>query len=61
VYTSGKASGNRYIEAYYDLNIQNMSVKYRVAVAYIHMNIAIDVYEYRRGGKCVCTFRYTYA
>ena len=61
MYTSGKASGNRYIEAYYDLNIQNMSVKYRVVVAYINMNTAIDVYEYRRGGKCVFMFRYTYA
>jgi len=25
------------------------------------MNMAINVYEYGRGGKCVCTFRYTYA
>jgi len=61
VYLSGKASGNRYIEAYYDLNVQNMSVKYRVVVTYIHMNTAIDVWEYGRGGECVCMFRYTYA
>jgi len=25
------------------------------------MNMAINVYEYGRGGKCVCMFRYTYA
>jgi len=27
----------------------------------IHMNMALNVYEYVRGGKCVCMFRYTYA
>ena len=25
------------------------------------MNMAINVYEDGRGGKCVCMFRYTYA
>jgi len=25
------------------------------------MNMAINVHEYGRGGKCVCTFRNTYA
>jgi len=25
------------------------------------MNMAINVYEYGRGGKCVYKFRYTYA
>jgi len=25
------------------------------------MKVAIDVYEYTRGGKCVCMFRYTHA
>ena len=25
------------------------------------MNMAINVHEYGRGGKCVCMFRYTYA
>jgi DNA-directed RNA polymerase specialized sigma subunit len=25
------------------------------------MKMVIDVYEYGRGGKCVCMFRYTYA
>ena len=25
------------------------------------MNMAINVYEYGRGGKCLCMFRYTYA
>jgi len=25
------------------------------------MNMAINVYEYGRGGKCVYMFRYTYA
>jgi len=35
----------------YNLNIQQ-STK--------HMNMAINVYEYGRGGKCVYTFKYTY-
>ena len=25
------------------------------------MNMAINVYEYGRGGKCICMFGYTYA
>ena len=25
------------------------------------MNMAMNVYEYGRGGKCVCRFRYIYA
>ena len=25
----------------------------------IHMNMAINVYEYGRGGKCICMFGYT--
>jgi len=28
---------------------------------YINMNMAINVYEYRRGGKCIYLVRYTYA
>jgi len=27
----------------------------------IHVEMAKNVYEYGRGGKCVCTLRYTYA
>jgi len=27
----------------------------------MHMNIAINVYEYGRGGKCVYMLKYTYA
>ena len=48
VYTS---SGNRYIEAYYNWNIQIISGKYRIIETYIHINVAMDVYEYKRGGK----------
>jgi len=25
------------------------------------MNVVINIYEFGRGGKCVCMFRYTYA
>jgi len=28
---------------------------------YINMNMAINVYEYRRGGKCIYLVRYKYA
>ena len=34
---------------------------YRIVETYIHMNMAISVYENRRGGKCVYMFIHTYA
>jgi len=52
VLTSGKASANRYLGAYSDRNIQIISGKDRMIERCIHINMAIDVYEYGRGGKC---------
>jgi len=34
---------------------------YRIVETYINMNMALHVYEYGRGGKCVYMFRCTYA
>jgi len=53
VLTSGKASANRYIGAYSERNIQIISGKDRIIETCIRINMAIDVYEYGRGGKCV--------
>jgi len=53
--------GSRYIETFYDWNIEIIRGYYRIVETYIHMNMAINVYEYGRGGKCVYMFTYTYA
>jgi len=34
---------------------------YRIVDTYIHMNMAISIYEYGIRGKCVHKFRHTYA
>jgi len=34
---------------------------YRIVVTYIHMNMAIRIYEYGIRGKCVHKFRHIYA
>jgi len=62
VLTSGEASRSRYTETYYNWSIQIIRGHYIVVKTYLHMNMAINIYEYRRGGKCVyMMFRYTYA
>jgi len=53
VYTLGEASSNTYMKTYYNWNIQIISGKYRIIKTYIHIDMAIGVYEYRRGDKCV--------
>ena len=60
MYASGELAGNRYIEAYYNWNIQIMSGKYQIIKKAIQIKMAIDVYEYGRGGTCVWMFEYTY-
>jgi len=54
------ASGNRYMETYYNWNIQITSGKYRIIEAYIHINMVIDVHEYGRD-KCIWMFQYAVA
>ena len=61
VYISGDASMKRYTETYYNWNIYVVSGHDRVIVKYIHMNIAIKLHEYGRGGKCKYMFRYLYS
>jgi len=58
---SGPASRSGYTETYYNWSIYDKRGQYRIVEAYIHMNMAINVHEYRREGKCVYKLRYTYA
>jgi len=46
---------------FYNWSIEIIRGHYTILETYIHMNMAINVYEYGRGGKCVYMFRYTYA
>jgi len=48
------------IGTFYNWSIQIIRGHYRIVETYIHMSMAINVYEYGRGGKCVL-FGYTYA
>jgi len=52
---------SRYTETFYNWSIQLRRGHYRIVETYIHMNMAINMYEYGRGGICVYMFRYTYA
>jgi len=58
---SGDIARNRYTETFYNWSMQIIRGHYRIVETYMHMNMAISVYEYGRGGKCVYLFRYTYA
>jgi len=44
----------------YNWNIQIISGHYIIIVRYIHMDMAIVVYECGRGRKCVYRLTYTY-
>jgi len=62
VATSGSASRSGHTETYHNWSIQDITGHYRMIVeTYIHINIAINVYEYGRGGKCVNKLTHTYA
>ena len=52
---------SRYTEAFYKWTIHIIRGHYRIVETYIHMNMAISVYENGRGGKCVYMFIHTYA
>jgi len=52
---------SRYTETIYNLSIQIIRGHNRIVETYIHMNMARNVYENGRGGKCVYMFRYTCA
>jgi len=58
---SGPASRSGYTETNYNWSIQDMRGQYRTVEAYIHMNMAINVHEYGREGKCLYKLTYTYA
>ena len=61
VSTTGETSRSRYTETYYDWSIQIIRSHYRIVTTCIHINMAINVYEYGRWGKCVYKLTYTYA
>jgi len=61
VLTSGPACRSRYKETYYDWSIQDIRGHYRIVETYIHINMAINVYEYGRAGKCVYKLTRTYS
>jgi len=46
VSTTGEASMSRYVETYYNWSIQIISSHYRIVEICIHINMAINVYEY---------------
>jgi len=46
---------------FYNWSTQIIRSRYTVVETYIHMNMAINVYQYGRGGKYAYMFRYTYA
>jgi len=52
---------SRYTEIFDNWSIQIIRGYYRIVVTYIHINMAINVYEYGKGGKCLNMFTYTYA
>jgi len=54
---SGDIAMSRYTETIYDWSIQITRCHYRIVETYIHMNMAIHVDEYGRGGKCVHMFK----
>jgi len=58
---SGPASRSRYTETFYNWSIQDIRGHYRIVQTYIHIHMAINVYEYKRGDKCVYKLTYTYA
>jgi len=58
---SGNIAKSRYTETFYYWNIQITRGPYRIVETYVLVDMAIHVYEYGRGGKCVYMFKYTYA
>jgi len=59
--TSDKVSISRYTQTYYTWNIWFIHGHYTIVVTYIHMDMAIVVYECGRGGKGVYRWTYAYA
>jgi len=46
VSTTGEASRSRYAETNYNWSIQIIRIHYRIVETCIHVNMAINVYEY---------------
>jgi len=57
----GYMNRHRHTGVYYVLEKEERKMGINVEQNTIHMNMARNVYEYGREGKCVCLFRYTYA
>ena len=58
--SKGLASSSRYTETYYNWSIRFIGGHYRIVETSIHINMALNVYGYGRGGKCICKLTHAY-